>query len=264
MSNDALARLQSGFQDYLLRGGDGFAAEVAGDARADAATRLGIYHDAYRLRLLEALETDYVALRAHLGAEEFKRIGRAYIEAHPSDHYSLRWFGRHLPAFLAATTPWSDRNELTELAAFEWSMTEAFDAPDAERATVADMGTLPPEVWPGATFEFHPSLRRLDLRSNAPALWGAADAGESLPAPEQADDPVSWMMWRQDLRIYFRSLGIEQASTLDRLRAGASFAEACERLTEWIDPQHVGLHAAGLLKQWLEDGLITAIRAARP
>jgi hypothetical protein len=34
----------------------------------------------------------------------------------------------------------------------------------------------------------------------------------------------------------------------------------CEGLTEWIDAQHVALHAAGLLKQWLEDGLITAVR----
>ena len=143
-------------------------------------------------------------------------------------------------------------------------MTEAFDAPDAECATVADMAALPPEAWPGATFEFHPSLRRVDLRTNAPVLWNAADAEEPLPAPEQAEYPVGWMLWRQDLRIYFRSLGVEQAWTLDRLRTGANFAEACEGLTEWIDPQHVGLQAAGLLKQWLEDGLITAIRPPRP
>ena len=47
---------------------------------------------------------------------------------------------------------------------------------------------------------------------------------------------------------------------LDALREGRSFAEICEGLTEWIDARNVALHAAGLLKQWLEDGMINEIR----
>jgi hypothetical protein len=81
-----------------------------------------------------------------------------------------------------------------------------------------------------------------------------------LPEPEQTEYPVGWMVWRQGLRIYFRSLSVDQAWMLDALRDGQAFAEVCEGLTEWIDAQHVALHAAGLLKQWLEDGLIAHIR----
>ncbi len=260
MTGATLARLQSGLQDYLLRGGEAFAAAIAGDARADAGTRLGIYRDAYRLRLLEALETDYVALRAVTGDEEFDRIGRAYIDAHPSDHYSLRWFGRHLPSFLAAAAPWRDHGLLAELASFEWALTDAFDAPDAVAATVESMAAVPPAAWPGLTFGLHPSLRRINLRWNAPALWQAADSGEALPDPQPGEYPVGWMVWRHNLRIYFRSLGVEQAWMLDRLCEGASFAAVCEGLTEWIDTAHVAGHAAALLKLWLEDGLIATIQ----
>ncbi len=258
--NTRLTTLQGSFQQYLLTLGGDMAQQVVSDA-LDADTRLRIYADAYRLRLLEALETDFVALRAALGCEEFDRMGRAYIEAYPSDHYSVRYFGRHLSRFLAETDPYREQPVLADIARFEWAMTDAFDAPDAEVATVADMAAVPPQDWPGLHFTLHPSLQRIELQWNASAIWHAADKEEPLPQPEQTKYPVGWMVWRQGLQIYFRSLSVDQSWMLDALRAGQSFAEICEGLTEWIDAQHVALHAAGLLKHWLEDGLISAIRS---
>jgi len=43
------------------------------------------------------------------------------------------------------------------------------------------------------------------------------------------------------------------------VRAGESFASICEGLVEWIDAQNVALHAAGLLKRWITDGMIANI-----
>lgn len=258
--NTRLSALQGNFQNYLLTLDGGMEREVVSDA-LDAETRLRIYADAYRLRLLEALETDFVALRTALGCEEFDRMGRAYIDANPSDHYSVRYFGRHLARFLAETQPYGEQPVLADIARFEWAMTDAFDAPDVDIAAVSDMAAVPPENWPALRFTLHPSLQRIELLWNASAIWHAADKEEPLPEPEQSEYPVGWMIWRQGLQIYFRSLSVDQAWMLDALRAGQSFAEICEGLTEWIDDQHVALHAAGLLKQWIEDGLISEIRA---
>jgi hypothetical protein len=257
--NSALGRLQDSFQTYLLSLTGPMEQEIVSDA-LEARTRLGIYADAYRLRLLEALETDFVTLRAIVGAEEFDQLGRAYIDAYPSDHYSLRYFGRHLSRFLAYAEPYRDNPLLAEIARFEWALTDAFDAPDVGVAAVDDMASVRPESWPGLRFDFHPSLQRIELQWNAPAIWNAVDSEQPLPEPEQAEYPVGWMVWRQGLRIYFRSLSVDQAWMLDALRDGQAFAEVCEGLTEWIDAQHVAMHAAGLLKQWLEDGLIAHIR----
>jgi hypothetical protein len=253
-----LPTLQGDFQRYLLTLGGNMEQEIVSDA-LDARTRLQIYADAYRLRLLEALETDFVALRAVLGDEAFDRLGRAYIDAYPSQHYSIRYFGRHLSRFLADIAPYRERPVLAEIALFEWAMTDAFDAPDAGSATIADMARVPPQAWPELRFELHPSLQRIELQWNAPAIWNAVDQDDAFPDPERADYPIGWMVWRQGLQIYFRSLAVDQAWMLDRLRAGATFAEVCEGLTEWIDAQYVAAHAAGLLKQWIEDGLISAI-----
>ena len=255
-----LPALQDDFQRYLLSLSGTMEKEVVSD-RLDARMRLQIYADAYRLRLLEALETDFVALRAALGCEEFDRIGRAYIDANPSDHYSVRYFGRHLSRFLAETEPYREQPVLADIARFEWAMTDAFDAQDADISTIADMAAVPPQDWPGLSFTLHPSLQRIELQWNASAIWHAADKEEPLPEPEQAEYPVGWMVWRQGLQIYFRSLSVDQAWMLDALREGQSFAQICEGLTEWIDARHVALHAAGLLQQWIEDGLISEIRS---
>ncbi|UCH52521.1 MAG: putative DNA-binding domain-containing protein [Pseudomonadota bacterium] len=253
-----LNKLQGDFQRYLLTLDGPMAKEVVSDA-LDAQTRLGIYADAYRLRLLEALQTDFVALRAVLGDDEFDAMGRAYIDAYPSQHYSIRHFGRNLSRFLAETDPYRATPVLAEIARFEWAMTDAFDAQDATVATVADMAAVAPGAWPSLRFGLHPSLQRIELQWNAPPIWKAVDENTDIPEPQQAEYPIGWMLWRNEFKIYFRSLSVDQAWMLDQLLTGATFSEVCEGLTEWIDAQHVAAHAAGLLKQWLEDGLIATI-----
>ncbi len=256
----ALHRTQTEFQNYLLRRDGPIVADVVGDERVDALGRLDIYADAYRLRLIEALEGDFVALQAYVGPERFDEIARAYIETHPSEHFSLRYYGQHLARFLTGTAPHQNEPLLAELATFDWALTDSFDAADSSVATVDDMARIAPNDWPWLVFVPHASVQRLNLEWNAPTLWKAADKDEPLPPPEKAPHPVGWVMWRQGLQIYFRSLSVDEAFALDALLRGETFGALCEDLTEWIDAQNVAVHAAGLLKQWLADGLIREIQ----
>ena len=80
----ALADLQQTFQGYVLRDEPGVVERIAGGERVDPQQRLRIYFDAYRLRLVEALATDYEALRALMGDDAFGAACRAYVEATPS------------------------------------------------------------------------------------------------------------------------------------------------------------------------------------
>lgn len=251
----ALRQLQLRFQQYVLHGAREIEPHIAG-IPARAGERLAIYADAYRLRLLEALTTDFIALRAHLGEEDFDTLGRAYIDAHPSGQPSLRHFGRQLQAFLAATSPYRERPWLAELAAFDWALTEAFDAADRPALSPAALAAVAPTQWPAMRFTPHPSLQRLDLHWNAAAIWQVADSAAVAPAPERSDPPLAWAIWRHELQTYFRSLPVDEAWALDALRSGETFGAICEGLCEWIDAAHVALHAAGLLKQWLTDGML--------
>jgi len=257
----SLRDLQSDFQRYLLSPAQrAIAGRIASSDRLAADTRLGIYAEAYRLRLIEALDTDFPTLHALLGDDEFDRMARAYIDAHPSRHFSIRWFARYLSDFLRTTAPYPAHPALSEMAAFEWTMTLAFDAADDPPVSVDDMAAVPPASWADTVLLPHASLHRLDLRWNVPTVWKARTDGGDIEAPQENPLPVAWIVWRQDLTTYFRSLAVDEAWALDAMIAGQTFAELCEGLCEWIDAQHVAAHAAGLLKQWIGDGMISNIR----
>lgn len=258
-----LLSLQTEFQNHLIRPErTAILKHIAGTAQADAETRLGIYAEAYRLRLIEALDTDFPVLHALLGDDEFERMARAYIDAHPSRHFSIRWFGQHLSDFLRATAPYREHPAVGEMAAFEWTMTLAFDAADDPLLALDAMAAVLPASWPDLRFTPHASLHRLDLSWNVPAVWKAHAAGEDVHAPEQNPHPIAWALWRQDLTTYFRSLEVDEAWALDALITGQPFADLCQGLCEWIDAQHVAAHAAGLLKNWIGDGMIAAVKTS--
>lgn len=228
--------------------------EVVGTDKVSARVRLEIYADAYRLRLIEALATDFPALQTLVGEERFATLGRAYIDAHPSEHFSLRYFGRHMHRFLATALP--SEPWLAELAAFEWALGEAFDAADGSALTAERVGAVPPTEWPGMRLCLHPSVRRLDLRWNVPRIWQAVDQQESPEIGMPQEHEISWLVWRRDLRVYYRSLGEDEAWALEQAAAGRTFGELCEGLCTWFSEAEVPAHAAGLLKGWVTEGLL--------
>ena len=257
----ALADLQQAFQGYVLHGERSVVDRIAGGERIDPQQRLRIYFDAYRLRLADALATDYEALRALMGDEPFKTACRAYVEATPSPFRNVRWYGAGLPEFLRATPPWAEQPALYELALFEWTLTLAFDAADHAVVRFEDLASLPQQAWPALGFVLHPSAHLLELRTNATALRKATDAGEPLPGAVLADAPKTWLIWRKELSACFRSLSEPETWALTAVRDGANFTALCEGLCRWFSAEEAAPHAAALLRQWVDDGLIGDLTA---
>jgi hypothetical protein len=253
----ALLGLEQDFKDCMLGNRLDMRGQVAGDARASAEERVHLYVEGYRLRLLETLQDAFSGLHAFLGDEEFDKLGRAYIDAHPSTHPSVRWFSQHLPAFLKTAAPYSAHPVLAEMAAFEWTQGLVFDAADAGTLDMQALATVPAAAWGQVRFKLHPSVRRLDLGWNVPKVWQALDADEDPPAAEEA--PASWLLWRSELTTRWRSLSKDEAWMLDSAKAGTSFGELCAGLCEWHAADSVALQAASYLKLWLSDGLVTGI-----
>ncbi|MGA9341148.1 MAG: DNA-binding domain-containing protein [Rhodanobacteraceae bacterium] len=255
-----LGSLQRQLQEHVLHGDESVRPWIAGQLDIAPDTRLRIYSDAYLLRLTEVLENDFSATLAWLGTESFAQHARAYIAAYPSSHPNVRWFGRHFAGLLREREP--DQPLLAELAEFEWTKGEVFDAADRELATVEIMATLLPEVWPSLRFTLHPSVRQLRLAGNVPELWSALTSEPPQPVDPEIEAPVPWLLWRQALDVHWRSLDAGESSALQDASAGADFAKICERLhasVDDIDEQEASLRVAGMLKRWLVDGLISSI-----
>ena len=254
-----LRALQSSFQNYVLCGDQDMVSRVAANDDDDARERLDVYAEAYRLRLLEALEIDYPGLHSLLGDEQFEQAGRAYIDANPSDNPSVRWFGRHMAAFLRGTAPYSAMPLLNEMAAFEWAQGEVLDAADAPLIRMEDVATIAPEAWPGMRFDLHPSIRTLALEWNVPPLWQQFEAEQTPQVPTAPEGKTRWLLWRQEYMTHWRSVSADEQWSLDQISRGATFGEICTGLCEWVEEDAVALHAATLLKQWIGDGLISNV-----
>jgi hypothetical protein len=253
----ALAELQQTFQGYVLRDEAGLAERLASGERVDPQQRLRIYFDAYRSRLEEALATDYEALRALMGDDTFVSACRAYVEATPSQFRNVRWYGGGLPEYLRVTQPWAKQPMLHEVAVFEWTLTLAFDAPDAPVVRFDELARMPQHAWPVLGFVLHPSAHLLELRTNAPSLRKATDAGDPLPEAHVDDATKAWLIWRKELTAYFRSLNESESWALAAVKEGANFTALCEGLCSWFSPHDAASQAATLLRQWVEDELIS-------
>ncbi|MGR9107369.1 MAG: HvfC/BufC N-terminal domain-containing protein [Gammaproteobacteria bacterium] len=254
-----LADLQRTFHSTVLRPAIGPPPFIVDSPHASAVERFGVYAEAYRLRLVEALSADYPAIQEWLGDEAFGQLGRAYADAYPSSHFSIRWFGRHLPDFLGDSPAYCNQPAFQELAAFEWAMSEAFDAADNPPITEIQMASVDAARWPQLRLAMHPSLRTLELNYNTPIRWKDLNRKESPPPLEKLTERVTWAVWRQNLRILFRSLAYPESRALKAFQEGLTFAEVCERMCEWLDETEVAIHAAQYLRTWLQEGWITGI-----
>jgi len=254
-----LAELQHELQRDLLGEESAIAGAIIDAPPLPVEARLDIYRNAYRARLIEALDEVYPILHWLLGDETFQSLCTLFVETHPSRHRSIRWYGEELAEFLETTAPFDDQPILSEVARLEWTLAEVFDAADADVIDRATLQAVDPARWATLSFGFHPSLRRLALAWNTVAVWQAGSAGEDSPSPERSAEPVEWLLWRQHFKNYFRSLDAVERAALDAAAAGGTFTEICEALAAHLPEADIPLRAATLAATWVDSGLIASL-----
>ena len=252
-----LARMQQDFAQHLLAGHDRGADDIRraiSPGGIGIERRLHIYHNAYRMRLLDTLRDSYGHTLLYLGDEAFNSAGLAFIEGHGSSLPSLRWYGPDFPAFLQQRL--RDEPEAAELATLDWTLRHAFDGADATPLTLSDMAALPPEAWGSIGFVLHPTAARLQLHFNTLALWQAVDQEQDAPPAATLAQPGELLVWRRGHQPHFRSLGAVEAAAIVQLQAGASFADLCAALAQAFPEQATAEEAGALLRRWVEEELL--------
>ncbi len=223
--------------------------------------RLAVYGNAYGYRLIDALSDNYPAVHTLMGDDDFYEMTYAYMAAHPSSHFSLRYFGHKLEEFLVDYEKGEKGLPIyTEMARFEWALRNAFDAKNTKSLSLEALQEVPVERWGELKFQLHPSVSRVDLEWNTPQLWAAIDEGADPIAPEKLEHPYAWLLWRKELLNYYRSLDIDEAYSLDAAIQGSDFSSLCEGICEWVDEEHAPARVAGFLSQWINDELLVEIK----
>jgi len=254
-----LGRIQHDFQEYLLRATAGVVDHVAGTDNVPLPTRLRIYSDAYYSRLTEALEANFPALAQMLGERDFARLAAEYIATHDSRFSSIRYYGDELAQFLATEPRYRPVPLLADLARWEWTMAAVFDAEDASPVNAAAVSAKSPAEWATMRLTFHPSVHVLEFAWNAPQIWKAISDGTPRPVAAVSREPMSWLLWRHDLKEYFRSLNAAEEDALATALSGETFGDVCAVMCAHFREDEAPAEAATFLRGWIESGMVTGV-----
>ncbi len=259
----SLGALQARMQDHVLSGDVAALADVHDGGAVSAERRLGIYHHAYRARLLETLRDTFGHTLRYLGDEWFDHLALAYIECTPSASGNLRWYGQSWSTWLAAhlneASSMGAHPEVAELAELDWALRRAFDATDAEVLSLPHLAAMTPEDWATAVLPVQPSMQVLSLGWNTLSLWHALDEEADVPEAAPLPEPMKVLVWRRDERPHFRSMAPTEAFAVGLLAQGQSFADICASMAEhFVDLDTTPL-AGALLRRWAEEGILACI-----
>ncbi len=257
------ARQQGEFQRAILTGDESVLAEILDSPTEKREVLFSVYKHAYGSRLVEAMRNDHKLLHSYLGDEMFDEMGYAYVEANPSQHPNLRWFSQAVPDFLKSTEPYSKYRVLSDLAALEKALNDAFDAEEAPVVALADMAGFAPEQWNDLKFEPHPSAFRLDHATNAAAIWLALKEEVDPPDAVTLEEPNRLLIWRQDVTPMFREMTAEEAMMWGEAVSGIPFGVLCTMLATYDDLDSAAARGAGYLHGWVTAGLLTGVSGGR-
>ncbi len=258
----SLQQLQSEFKQYLFDDDDKISSHVVGTTSVSNDVRLWLYSNSYYARLVEALENDYPVLRVLLGEETFVSLCHEYTRAYPSTYFTLRFFGQYLSQFFRSHSDFKSKRYTIELAEFEWSFIEAFDAADKKPIAENDIASIPPDAWLALKVTLHPSIRLVKHTQNVVAIWRAVKDKKPLPKVAELAAPDHYLVWRDasTIKTQYRYLQPDEAVALRVVADGGSFVAMCEALAGVIEDQNeIPLRAASLLKTWVAAGLLTEI-----
>ncbi len=246
--------LQDQFQNALLRDQPA----GAGLLGTRGVAQFGVYRNAYRARLCAALRDNFEVLPLVMGDAAFDALAHAYIDAHPSRHYSLRWFGHQLCAFMAANDALLDHPAMLDLARMEWALRQAFDAAPAAPLTPAELAAVPAQDWAELQFTLHPAVQLLELQWAVGPVWHALKSGQDDVNPPDALDHAM-LVWRQGMNTQWKSLTQTETVFVQCLLAGQRFGPVCQALARHVGEDAAAPAAVRLLSQLLGFGAICAL-----
>lgn len=224
------------------------------DGAPPSSTGMAIYRDAYRGRLLAALESGFERTRRWVGEDAFTAADCHYVLSHPPTGWTLDTYAAAFPALLAEL--FAGDPEVAELAWLEWHLQQAFGAPDRPRLDPAELASAGygEADWARMRFALAAGFAARPVTTDCVALWESlAEEAPAGFAVARVHDAVL-MVWRCGFSPSYRQLDRAEAAALTALADGATFGEVAAD----CDPARLG----GWLAQWLGEGLIAAVRPA--
>lgn len=220
-------------------------------ATQSAAERLGVYHHAYRARLVECLLDDYPVLAQALG-DAFDSVCHSYVAKNPSRSFSLNHYGQGMSEHLRASGP-EPRQLFAELAALEWALVVAVHAPAAPALSLERVQAVPAEAWQHAVLVPAPSLSLHSFEYPVNAYYKLARGADTPGQLPSSPEPGALAVCRREMRIWRVELSPAGAVALRALCQGVALLPALSAAE--ARPEQVSVW----FRTWMECGFFSDV-----
>jgi hypothetical protein len=235
---------------------------IAGDERLSALGRVDIYATMYFYRIRDSLKEDFPKTLEVIGEDRFHNLVTDYLLVHPSSHWSLRYAGLHLSAFLRTHELLGPYPFLADLAAVEWARADLFQMENAPVLSREELAAVPPERWGDLFLRFAPAVSILALDWDLAALWDALEHGEGAAGALRAGQQL--LVWRPGFAVEHAAVPTDEAGAIRAVLQGRTFGDICEDIAGASgDVGAAAARASELLVGWLSRGLVTSCALTR-
>ncbi len=238
---------------------------VEASPRLTGPQRLAIYQRSYYLRILKCMREQFPALCHALGEELFTDFAREYLQACPSESYTLYDLSRRFAAYLDETRP--DREALevdreswvdfmVDLARYERQVFVMFDAPGHEgQQRLAD------EDVPDSRLRLQPCFALGDYRFPVAWYYHQVRKGNDPPFPPQERSLVALV--RKDYLTHTLPLTPPHYTFLSALVGGKSVDEALAAVAQEVAMPFDRVYQSwtapnGTRSRWIDAGFFIA------
>ena len=145
---------------------------------------------------------------------------------------------------------------LAEMARLDWAISTAFDAVDEVAVDPVQLSSVPAEAWADLHLRPQAHLQVLSGVCNVEAFRRAADRELARPRLRRYRRSRHLLVWRQALAVRYRLIEDDERMVLAAAMRDESFALLCDRLAEHHDPSAAMPRMAGILRGWVDDGVL--------
>lgn len=239
--------LLSNFHDAIL----------ANDARRIAGTikphphlkpeqQFSVYSEGYRIRLLQAVRSDYPILLRLIAEKNFDTIARNYIEQNPPKNYNLDLYPHKFAKFFA---DYYDDKFATEVAILEGCIAEVFMLPDSAAFTADSLSGISPENFGNTVLKPRIASRLLQFSYPASDWLTLARAENNFNIPQAA---TTWLLVvRHDNEVQRHDLSAPEFTLLENLYSGKKILEALEVTVSKYPSQEENI--VNNMQKWFEN-----------
>lgn len=255
-----LANLQQNVQAHVMGENEQILNQLVLPVKGTIDERLAVYRNAYDWRLIDALHQEYSLLAKLLGEEAFTELAEAFIDAYPSQFYSIARFSEPLVQFLAEQLPYSQQPHLSEIVQLIKALIISLEAADASCLNFEALAKVAEQNWPSLSFKFHPSVQYFCFNYNSYAIWQALVQEKVVPEIQKYKSHC--VVWRKGLQSYAVALTDVEALILNQLEQGFCFADVCEAVYDkgFMVEAQAASFVANLLATWLNNHLFSEVK----